>query len=84
MKEALKILKSEKYLISKACDVIEQEVPQDEYVKKFVQFIRESKEESRLEKQKTQCANHIVIQKNIKSRYKNRLFSYLRALQKVL
>ena len=43
LKEALKILKSEKYLITKACDVIEQEVPQDEYVRKFVQFIRESK-----------------------------------------
>lgn len=43
LKEALKILKSEKYLISKACDVIEQEVEQDEYVKRFVQFIRDSK-----------------------------------------
>lgn len=43
LKNALKILQSGKYLITKACDVIEQEVPQDEYVKKFVQFIRESK-----------------------------------------
>lgn len=43
LKEALKILKSEKYLITKACDVIEQEIPNDEYVAKFVQFIRESK-----------------------------------------
>ena len=43
LKHALKILKSGEYLISKACDVIEQEVPQDEYVKKFVKFIRESK-----------------------------------------
>lgn len=43
IKEALKILQSEKYLITKACDVIEQEIPNDEYVKKFVQFIRESK-----------------------------------------
>lgn len=43
LKQALKILQSEKYLISKACDVIEQEVEQDEYVKKFVQFIRDSK-----------------------------------------
>ena len=43
LKHALKILKSGEYLISVACDVIEQEVPQDEYVKKFVKFIRESK-----------------------------------------
>lgn len=43
IKEALKILQSEKYLITKACDVIEQEIPNDEYVQKFVQFIRESK-----------------------------------------
>lgn len=43
IKQALKILQSDKYLISKACDIIEQEVPQDEYVQKFVQFIRESK-----------------------------------------
>ena len=43
LKEALKILKSEKYLITKACDVIEAELGQDEYVKKFVQFIRDSK-----------------------------------------
>ena len=43
LKHALKILKSGEYLISKACDVIEQEVPQDEYVKKFIKFIRESK-----------------------------------------
>ena len=43
LKQALKILQSEKYLITKACDVIEQEVEQDEYVKKFVQFIRDSK-----------------------------------------
>ena len=43
LKQALKILQSEKYLITKACDVIEQEVPQDEYVQKFVQFIRDSK-----------------------------------------
>ena len=43
LKHALKILKSGEYLISKACEVIEKEVPQDEYVKKFVQFIRESK-----------------------------------------
>ena len=43
IKQALKILQSDKYLISKACDVIEQEVEQDEYVKKFVQFIRDSK-----------------------------------------
>lgn len=43
LKEALKILKSGDYTISKACDVIEQNVEQDEYVKKFVRFIRESK-----------------------------------------
>ena len=43
LKEALKILKSGEYTITKACDVIEQNVEQDEYVKKFVQFIRESK-----------------------------------------
>ncbi len=43
LKHALKILKSGEYLISVACNVIEQEVPQDEYVKKFVKFIRESK-----------------------------------------
>lgn len=43
LKEAFKIIKSEKYTISNACDVIEAEVVQDEYVKKFVQFIRESK-----------------------------------------
>ena len=56
LKEALKILKSEKYLISKACDVIEQEVPQDEYVKKFVQFIRESKRGITLRKaENTMC-----------------------------
>lgn len=43
LKEALKILKSGDYTITKACDVIEKNVEQDEYVKKFVQFIRESK-----------------------------------------
>ncbi len=43
LKEALKILKSGEYTITKACDVIEKNVEQDEYVKKFVQFIRESK-----------------------------------------
>lgn len=43
LKEAFKILKSGKYTITKACDVIEQEIVQDEYVKKFVQFIRDSK-----------------------------------------
>ena len=43
LKEALKILKSGEYTITKACDVIEQNVEQDEYVKKFVQFIRDSK-----------------------------------------
>lgn len=43
LKEALKILKSWEYTITKACDVIEKNVEQDEYVKKFVQFIRESK-----------------------------------------
>ena len=43
LKEALKILKSGEYTISKACDVIERDVEQDEYVKKFVRFIRESK-----------------------------------------
>ena len=43
LKHALKILKSGEYLISVACDVIEQEFSQDEYVKKFVKFIRESK-----------------------------------------
>jgi UDP-N-acetylglucosamine acyltransferase len=43
LKNALKILKSGKYLISEACNIIEKEVPQDEYVKKLVQFIRESR-----------------------------------------
>lgn len=43
LKTALKILKSGQYTISKSCDIIEQEIEQDEYVKKFVQFIRESK-----------------------------------------
>lgn len=56
LKEALKILKSEKYLITKACDVIEQEVPNDEYVAKFVQFIRESKRGITLRKaENTMC-----------------------------
>lgn len=56
LKQALKILKSGEYLISKACDVIEQEVPQDEYVKKFVQFIRESKRGITLRKaENTMC-----------------------------
>ena len=50
LKHALKILKSGEYLISVACDVIEQEVPQDEYVKKFVKFIRESKRDITLRK----------------------------------
>ena len=37
-------------------DVIEQEVPQDEYVKKFVQFIRESKRGITLRKaENTMC-----------------------------
>ncbi len=43
LKGALKILKSGEYTITKACDVIERNIEQDEYVKKFVQFIRESK-----------------------------------------
>lgn len=56
LKQALKILKSGEYLISKACNVIEQEVPQDEYVKKFVQFIRESKRGITLRKaENTMC-----------------------------
>lgn len=56
LKEALKILKSEKYLITKACDVIEQEIPNDEYVAKFVQFIRESKRGITLRKaENTMC-----------------------------
>ena len=56
LKEALKILKYEKYLITKACDVIEQEIPNDEYVTKFVQFIRESKRGITLRKaENTMC-----------------------------
>ena len=56
LKEALKILKSGEYTISKACDVIEQNVEQDEYVKKFVQFIRESKRGITLRKaENTMC-----------------------------
>ena len=56
LKHALKILKSGQYLISKACDVIEQEIPQDEYVKKFVKFIRESKRGITLRKaENTMC-----------------------------
>jgi UDP-N-acetylglucosamine acyltransferase len=43
IKQALKILQSGEYLITKACDIIEQEIPNDEYVTKFIQFIRESK-----------------------------------------
>lgn len=53
LKEALKILKSGEYTITKACDVIEREVPQDEYVKNFVQFIRESKRGITLRKAET-------------------------------
>lgn len=53
LKEALKILKSGEYTITKACDVIEKNVEQDEYVIKFVQFIRESKRGITLRKAET-------------------------------
>lgn len=43
LKEAFKIIKSEHYTITIACDVIEKEIPNDEYVQKFIKFIRESK-----------------------------------------
>lgn len=56
LKEALKILKSGEYTITKACDVIEKNVPQDEYVKNFVRFIRESKRGITLRKaENTMC-----------------------------
>lgn len=43
LKNAFKILQSGDYTISKACEIIEQELPQDKNVKRFVEFIRESK-----------------------------------------
>lgn len=56
LKEALKILKSEQYLITKAAEVIAEEFPNDEYVQKFAQFIRESKRGITLRKaENTMC-----------------------------
>ena len=43
LKEAFKILDSNDITTTKACESIEQTLPQDEHVKKLVQFIRESK-----------------------------------------
>ncbi len=43
LKEAFKILDSNDITTTKACEIIEQTLPQDEYVKKLVKFIRESK-----------------------------------------
>lgn len=43
LKNAFKILQSGEYTISKSCEVIEQEIPQDKNVKRLIEFIRESK-----------------------------------------
>ena len=43
LKSALKILMSEKYLISDAAKVIEDTIPTNKYIKHLVEFIRSSK-----------------------------------------
>lgn len=43
LKHAFKIFDSGKYTTTKACEIIEQTLPQDEHVKKLVEFVRSSK-----------------------------------------
>ena len=43
LKNAFKIFDSDEYTTTKACEVIEQTIPQDEHVKKLLEFVRTSK-----------------------------------------
>lgn len=43
LKNAFKIFDSGKYTTTKACEVIEETIPQDEHVKKLIEFVRSSK-----------------------------------------
>jgi len=43
LKRAFKILDSHDYTTTKACEIIEQTLPQDEHIKKLLEFIRSSK-----------------------------------------